>query len=323
MPDPVSLSPTDAACLEILRLGNGRPTMIVLRSGYGHARIRAALASLSDLQLAQTDRDGYWSVTECGRTVAFSVQAPKETRGRKRSGVVAAAGTPAARLLALLATPRHRAELQGLLGLTRERVRQLLVALSAAGLIRGAGTDDPTFALARSDDPVVLLTQAQERVLSAFDEEQATTLRRLATAARRRLMVTAEIAGFLCDAGLIETAGRMASGELWRLTQAGRSHWQRSPIVPKGPQPEEPALSFHAQRMLNVMTYLAEKGEARPAEMASAFGYPPRATDGLMQFLKRQGIVRAWSKTGHEFYLLTEHGRQTQQTMTQLALRQS
>ena len=304
----------------MLRAGIGRPTTMVLRSSIGREQVRQALESLSGLQLAEKIEDGVWGLTDSGRIVPFSVRLPeKKKRGRKPFGSVAPPGSAAARLLALLDTPRHRAELPKLLGVTRERIRQLLVALSAAGLIRGAGTDDPEFALARSDDPVVLLTQAQERVLSAFDEEQAMTLRRVATEAQRRPDVTTEIAAFLRDAGLIATE------ELWRLTPAGRSHWQRSPRVPKVPKipkKEEPSLSFHSQRMLNLMTYLAEKGEAEPAEMASAFGYPLRATDGLMQFLKRQGAVRAWSKTGHESYLLTDRGRQMQRTMTQLALRQ-
>ncbi len=214
--------------------------MIALRCGRGVERIGRALATLSDLRLAKKGKDEVWGLTARGRTAPFSVLPEVGTRGRKPSRTVVP-GSPAARLLALLETPRHRADLPGLLGVTRERVRQLVVSQSAAGRIRGPGSGDPIFALALTDDPVVLLTYAQERVLSAFGEEKPTTLSQLAAVAHRSPAVMAQIADFLRDVGLIEKAGQATYGELWRLTPAGRSHWQRSPDVAEA---EEPPLMY-------------------------------------------------------------------------------
>jgi DNA-binding MarR family transcriptional regulator len=300
----------------MLRAGFARPTVIALRSGHGVKRIGRALATLSDLRLAEKGKVGVWDLTARGRAVPFSVLPEGRTRGRKPSRTVVP-GSTAARLLALLETPRHRADLPGLLGVTRERVRQLVVSLSAAGRIRGAGSEDsPIFALALIGDPVVLLTNAQERVLSAFAEEKPTTLSRLAAVAHRSPAAMAQIADFLRDNGLIEEVGRTTYGTLWRLTPAGRSHWQRSPDVAEA---EEPPLMFRSGRIANVLAHLAEHGEARTIEVARAFGYPPQSTNALMQYLKRRGMVRARSDAFRSPYVLTDAGRELLAEMTRRA----
>jgi DNA-binding MarR family transcriptional regulator len=314
----VSLPSAEVACLQVLRAGFGRPTVIALRCGHGVERIGRALATLSDLRLAKKGEDGVWGLTARGRIVPFSVFSvlPEVgTRGRKPSRTVVP-GSTAARLLALLETPGHRADLPRLLGVTRERVRQLVVSQSAAGRIRGAGSEDPIFALALTDDPVVLLTYAQERVLSAFGEEKPTTLSRLAAVAHRTPAVMAQIADILRDVGLIEKAGRATYGELWRLTPAGRSHWQRSPDVAKA---EEPPLMFRSGRIANVLAYLVEQGEARTVEVARALDIPPQSTNALMQYLKRRGIVRVQSDAFRSPYVLTVEGRELLAAMTQRA----
>jgi DNA-binding MarR family transcriptional regulator len=315
MPAPVSLPSAEAACLQVLRAGFGRPTVIALRCGRGVERIGRALATLSDLRLAKKGKDGVWGLTARGRTAPFSVLPEVGTRGRKPSRTVVP-GSPAARLLALLETPRHRADLPGLLGVTRERVRQLVVSQSAAGRIRGPGSGDPIFALALTDDPVVLLTYAQERVLSAFGEEKPTTLSRLAAVAHRSPAVMAQIADFLRDVGLIEKAGQATYGELWRLTPAGRSHWQRSPDVAEA---EEPPLMYRSGRVANVLAYLAEQGESRTVKVARALDIPPQSTNALMQYLKRRGIVRVQSDAFRSPYVLTNEGRELLAAMTRRA----
>jgi DNA-binding MarR family transcriptional regulator len=289
--------------------------VIALRSGHGVERIGRALATLSDLGLAKTGTDGVWGLTAGGRTVPFSVLPEVGTRGRKPSRTVVP-GSTAARLLALLETPRHRADLPGLLGVTRERVRQLVVSLSAAGRIRGAGSEEPIFALALTGDPVVLLTYAQERVLSAFGEETATTLSRLARVAHRSPAVMAQIADFLRDVGLIEKVGRATYGELWRLTSAGRSHWQRSPDVAEA---EPPPLMFRSGRIVNVLAYLVEQGEARTVEVARALDIAPQTMNALMQSLKRRGIVRPRSDAFRSPYVPTGEGRELLAAMTRRA----
>jgi len=315
MPAPVSLPSAEAACLQMLRAGFGRQTVIALRSGHGVERIGRALATLSDLRLSKKGTYGVWGLTARGRTVPFSVPEGR-TRGRKPSRTVVP-GSTAARLLALLETPRHRADLPGLLGVTRERVRQLVVSQSAAGRIRGAGSEDaPIFVLALTDDPVVLLTYARERVLSAFGDEKPTTLSRLALVAHRSPAVMAQIAEFLRDVGLIEEVGQATYGTLWRLTPAGRAHWQRSPDVTEA---EDLPLMFRSRRIANVLAYLAKQGEARTVEVARALDIPPQSMNALMQSLKRRGIVRVKSNAYHSPYVLTDEGQELLAAMIQRA----
>jgi DNA-binding IclR family transcriptional regulator len=163
---------------------------------------------------------------------------------------------------------------------------------------------------------VVLLTYAQERVLSAFGEEKPTTLSRLAAVAHRSPAVMAQIADFLRDVGLIEQAGQATYGELWRLTPAGRSHWQRSPDVAEA---EEPPLMYRSGRIANVLAYLAEQGESRTVKVARALDIPLQSTNALMQYLKRRGIVRVQSDAFRSPYVLTNEGRELLAAMTRRA----
>jgi hypothetical protein len=66
-----------------------------------------------------------------------------------------------------------------LLGVTRQRVHQVVVALAARGLVRLGDPNFPTFVIALKDDSSILLQQKQERVLSAFPEAAATTLSKI------------------------------------------------------------------------------------------------------------------------------------------------
>jgi DNA-binding MarR family transcriptional regulator len=300
------LPSAEAACLQLLRAGFERRSAIALRRGHSVQRIGRALVTLSDLRLATKAEDGLWGLTALGRAVTFSVLPEFGTRGRRPLRTVVPDST-AARLLALLETPRHRADLPRLPGVSRERVRQMVVAQSAAGRIRGAGSKDPIFVLALADDPVALLTYAQERVLSAFAEEKPTTLSRLAAVAHRSPAVMARIADFLRDVGLIEEAGRATYGTLWRLTEAGRSHWQRSPDVAEA---EDPPLMYRSGRIANVLAYLVDQGESRTVEVARALDIPPQSTNALMQYLKRRGMVRVRSDASRSPYAPTVEGRE-------------
>jgi predicted transcriptional regulator len=116
--------------------------------------------------------------------------------------------------------------------------------------------------------------------------------------------------------GLIEEVGQATYGKLWRLTPAGRSHWQRSPSLAEA---AEPPLMYRSGRIANVLAYLAEHGEARTIEVARAFEFPPQSTNALMQHLKRRGMVRAQSDAFRSPYVLTDEGRDLLAAMTRRA----
>ena len=115
-----------------------------------------------------------------------------------------------ARLLALLDRPRHGSELGPLLGVTRERVRQLIASLLEHDVIRSGDPVHAVSVIARKDDPSLLLSMEQERLLNRFPDAEATRLSRIANLGHIPLGRIARIADALCAVELIETIGASA-----------------------------------------------------------------------------------------------------------------
>jgi DNA-binding MarR family transcriptional regulator len=216
------------------------------------------------------------------------------------------AGRSATRLLALLERPRHGAELTTLLGVTRQRVHQLVVALSARGLIRLADPTHPTFALALKHDPTRLLPPGQERVLSAFPQTAATTLSKVTLAVKMTADKVATIADSLREAGLIEKTGMATFGDLYRLTAAGSVHWQRSTSARRADPPPPP---FRSDRVRTVLAYLESHGPTRTRDVGLGLGISQTSINALMQCLKRKNAVRTQTDARRAPYQLTPEGR--------------
>jgi DNA-binding MarR family transcriptional regulator len=241
-------------------------------------------------------------------TVTAIALPPATRRGRKP--LSRSVATPSeARLLTMLDRPRRATELAKLLGVTRERVRQLIFRLLALDFIRSADPAAPTSVVARKDDPSLLLRMEQACVLSRFPDDEATTLSRivgLVHIPRERLTIIAEA---LREAGLIETAGTAEQAELYRLTPAGRTHWQRSGDVRKADAPPPPPLPFRSDRVRSVLACLASKGPIRTRDIGLELGIRQPSMNALMQYLKRKNAVRTQSGVRRSPYELTADGR--------------
>ncbi len=171
-------------------------------------------------------RDRKWFLAPRGEAAAVSVVPDTGgRRGRNRYSKVRP-GTSSDRLLALLARPRRGAELAAELGVSLQRVHQLVVRLAALGLVRIGDPDRPLHIVARSADRSVLLGVLEETVLSAFPETAGTTVAKIAKASRRTSGEAASAIDLLIEHGLAEAAGPTSHGDLYRLTLAGRGHWQ-------------------------------------------------------------------------------------------------
>ena len=70
------------------------------------------------------------------------------------------------------------------LGVTRQRVRQLIVRLHALGRIAFGDSDDPFWIVMRAEDKSLILSYDEERVLSALPRERAADAARMRAAAR-------------------------------------------------------------------------------------------------------------------------------------------
>jgi predicted transcriptional regulator len=301
----ISLTAPEAACLEALRSGTERKALIALQAGLSLRRTMRALGTLASSNLAVNNDGRAWHLTPEGKTVDIAITQAFRTRGRKPM-TRSAPGPAAARLLALLDRPRHGAELMTLLGVTRQRVHQLVVALSAFGMIRFADPTYPTFVVARKDDPSSLLRPDQERVLSAFPETVATTLSKVALVVHMSSAKVASTAESLRETGLIEKTGIATYGDLYRLTAAGSAHWQRSSTANHA---DVPPLPFRSDRVRAVLSCLESQGPIRTRDVGLGLGISQTSINALMQYLKRKNTVRTQTDARHAPYELTPDGR--------------
>lgn len=309
--DPVRLSASEAACLEAVRSGADTRTRIALRARLDLKQTEAVLGRLSSAALVEK-RERRWCLSPWGETAPILVTPdPGHRQGGKHHGEVRP-GTSAHRLLALLECPRYGTELAAELGVSHQRVHQLVVRLAALGLIRLGEPDRPLHVLARSNDPSILLGASEETVLSAFPETAGTTIAKIAAASNRSSRDTASAIDLLIEQGLAETAGHSRHGELYRLTPAGRAHWQRRPAARIA---DLPALPVKSDRVRLVLIYLAQHGPTRTHRIGQALGIPRASVNALMQYLKRKGLVRKASVELNAPHELTGEGRETLEAM--------
>jgi DNA-binding IclR family transcriptional regulator len=211
-----------------------------------------------------------------------------------------------------LTQPQHGADLIAKLGVSRQHVHQSVVRLAALGLIRTGEADRPIYAVARSDDPSILLRASEETVLSVFPETAATTVANIARACHRTSEETASVMRVLSDYGLVEPAGHSRRGEVYHLTPAGQAHWQRRPVAQTA---DLPALPVKSDRVRLVLSQLAQHGPARTHSVGQALGIPRLSINALMQYLKRKGLVCKTSMDLHAPHELTNEGKETLQSM--------
>ncbi len=241
-----------------------------------------------------------------------------DDRGRKHSPRYCP--TPSeARLLALLDRPRHGSELGPLLGVTRERVRQLITSLLEHDVIRSGDPVHAVSVIARKDDPSLLLSMEQERLLNRFPDSEATTLSRIANLGHIPMGRIARVADALCAAGLIETEGESAGGALYRLTAAGAAHWQRSAGVRRAEPPPAPPLPVRSDRVRSVLADLERHGPTRTCDIGQRLGIAHQSLNALMQYLKRKRLAQTEAGAWRAPYVLTDEGRKTLAALRQPA----
>lgn len=305
MLNSISLSAYEAVCLEALRSGAERKALIARRAGVNLYHAKRALGTLASLDLAMANDNRTWHLTPRGKTADISIKPAIRRRGRPPS-TGDEPGASAGRLLALLDRPRRGSELMALLGVTRQRIHQLVVPLASRGLIRVADPAYPMFVIALKDDPSILLGPKQERALSAFPETEATTLSRISLVTQRYAGKGTMVAEFLCSAGLIVKAGTAPRGDLYRLTAAGSAHWQRSATARHA---DIPPLPFRSDRVFGVLAYLASQGPTRTRDVGLALGVSQTSMNALMQRLKSKTMVRTQTDAHRSPYELTPNGR--------------
>ena len=294
------LTPSQADCLIILRNGNCTMPGLAVQAKFAMNKVRVTLHKLTELGLVKQNDARLWAATARGRVCRF------ETIFDQPSRAPGSLGPGAQRLLALLDRPRHGRDMARKLGVSRQRVRQLILKLHAQGLVDFGDPINPSWILKRADDKSPLLAPNEERVLSVLPREHATDATRLTAAAKLPTDEVERIVGKLVADGLAEAFEGLRGRGVFRITAAGLEHPQ---YVPSMRRARPPRLPVQSDRILAVLQTVSDAGGLRIRDVKHLTKVPPQSVNALMQYLKRKQLV---SKAGPEFdapYSLTEQGR--------------
>lgn len=223
----VQLTVSETACLDAVKDGLDRKTKIAVETKRDLKTVANALERLRRARLIRQTGSRRWRPTKHGQYCAVRVvPAPERRLGGKAFGRLVA-GSAAERLLNALERPMRGVDLVERLGVTRQRVHYLIVRLHAQGRVRLGDRGKILHVVARSDDPSLLLTRDEERILSTLPDEAATTVARLAAEAHMLSARAKNAVDHLYEKGLVEEAGSSRGHTLYRLAAEGRTHFQR------------------------------------------------------------------------------------------------
>ena len=292
------LTESQAACLVTLRHGTSMPELAI-RAMLPLAKAESGLAVLSDMGLAVRDQAKKWHITARGLDFQFATIPDADRRDDPLPG------TSGQRLLDLLDRPIAVAEIVKRSGLSQQDVRRLVVKLHARGLVKFGDPDKPFRLVMRPDDQTILLSRAEERVLSAVPADYATTVSNI-----RRIVHIPEdtvlpIVEKLAAHGLVEAFDGLQGARLYRITATGSEHPQRRRSARLA---QATRVGVQSDRVHAVLAALADAGALGIADVSQTVGVPYQSINALMQYLKRKQLVK---KTRDGFgapYCLTEQG---------------
>ena len=316
-PKTISLTHSEAACLDAIRAGAGMQSLIALQTKLTLKDAAASIAKLAAAGLVIRQQRYWWEATRRGKHAVVSIVAnPERSRGGKRFGEIRP-GTSSHRLVALLDRPRRGTDLANELGISLQRVHQLVIRLVALGFLRVGDERHPLHIVCRADDHSVLLRITEERVLSALPQGGATTVGKIAIMTRMtRPDVSASIQ-HLIDNRLVRQEGVSTHGELFILTPEGADHPQRRRTARRA---DLPPLPVRSDRVREVLAYLVREGPTRTRDVGVGLKIPLRSINALMQYLKRKGLVRKSNAALNGPHEVTDHGRKTLADMNHSAL---
>jgi len=301
------LTKSQAACLTALRNGKVAKPEIAILAKLDLTKTSTALGTLTQLGLVKQNLEKRWHATRRGRVCRFKVI---PDRLRRNSGVP---GTGGRRLLNLLDRPMRGNEIVEQLGVSHQRVRQLVIKLHAQGYVTFGDEENPFWIIRRTDDRTPLLSRDEEHVLSTIPREYVTNVVKIRLAARMPENKVRKILEGLIVGRFVEEFEGLQGNRVYRLTDAGHSHPQRDLSARRA---AEPRLPVESDRVRKVLSTISDSGALRIRDVTDTLRIPRQSINALMQYLKRKHLVE---KTGSEFeapYSLTDEGRAALAEMT-------
>jgi predicted transcriptional regulator len=303
----LALTKSQAACLIALRNSKVSKSEIAIQANLDLTKTAKALLALAQLRLAKEDQTKKWHPTTGGQTFRFKIIPDRQ----RRNSVIPGPG--GRRLLKLLDRPMRGNEIVERLGVSHQRVRQLVIKLHAQGRVTFGDPENPFWIIRRADDTTLLLSRDQEHVLSAIPREYVTTAIKIRLAARMPENKVQKILKGLIASRFVEEFEGFQGNRVYRLTEAGKNHPQRDQSARHA---EVPRLPVESDRVRKVLSTILDSGALRIRDVTDALRIPRKSMNALMQYLKRKHLVK---KTGPEFdapYSLTDEGRAALTEMT-------
>jgi Mn-dependent DtxR family transcriptional regulator len=303
----VALTEPQAACLIALRNGKLSKPEIAIQAKLDLIKTATALGTLARLRLAKQNQVKRWHTTTRGKTCRFKII---PDRLRRNSRIPGPGGR---RLLKLLDRPMRGNEIVERLGVTHQRVRQLVIKLHAQGRVTFGDLENPFWIIRLADDRTPLLSRDEEHVLSAIPREYLTNAAKIRQAARMPENKVQKILEGLIASRFVEEFEGFQGNRVYRLTEAGERHPQRDQSARRAAVPRLPVESDRIRKVLSIILH---SGALRIRDVTDALRIPRKSINALMQYLKRKHLVK---KTGPEFdapYSLTDEGRAALAEMT-------
>jgi DNA-binding IclR family transcriptional regulator len=301
------LTKSQAACLTALRTGKVTKPEIAILAKLDLKKTSAALGTLEQIGLVKQNQEKRWHTTRRGKTCRFKVISD---RLRRNSGVPGAGGR---RLLNLLDRPMRGNEIVERLGVSHQRVRQLVIKLHAQGYVTFGDEETPFWVIRRTDDRTPLLSRDEEHVLSTIPREYVTNAVKIRLAARMPENKVQKILKGLIVSRFVEEFEGLQGTRVYRLTDAGNRHPQLDLSARRA---AEPRLPVESDRVRKVLSTISDSGALRIRDVTDKLRIPRQSINALMQYLKRKHLVE---KTTSEFeapYSLTDEGRAALAEMT-------
>jgi Mn-dependent DtxR family transcriptional regulator len=301
------LTKSQAACLIALRKGKVAKPEIAILAKLDLTKTAAALGTLAQLGLVKQNTEKRWHATRRGKACRFKVI---PDRLRRNSGVLGSGGR---RLLNLLDRPMRGNAIVEKLGVSHQRVRQLVIKLHAQGYVTFGDAENPFWIIRRTDDRTPLLSRDEEHVLSTIPREYVTNVIKIRLAARMPENKVRKILEGLIASRFVEEFEGVQGNRLYRITDAGNNHPQRDRSARRAAVPRLPVES---DRVRKVLSTILDSGALRIRDVTDALRISRQSINALMQYLKRKHLVE---KTSSEFeapYSLTDEGRAALAEMT-------
>ncbi len=258
-----------------------------------------ALEALKELGLAKRGEMNSWHFTGRGRNCRFKTIPDRIRRGS------ALPGPGARRLLDILDRPMRGTELAESLGVTLQRIRQLVVKLHARGLVKFGDPERILEVVSRTKDKTVLLSRDEALVLSAIPDAYATNVAKIRLAVLLPEKCVQEILDRLVARDFVVAQNGFTSELTYQITAVGLKHPQCRKDASLAHAPRPPVES---DRVRAVLSAIRDARSLRIRELKNALKIPQPSINALMQYLKRKGLVQKTRQQQTAPYSLTERG---------------